>query len=130
MGPITALAYVLIIDDPERFAKSREVASYFGLRPRRRQSGGKDPQLAITKCGNGMMRRLLVQAAHYILGPFGPPCDLRSFGERLAAGGGRGAKRRAVVAVARKLSVLLHRLWVRGEVYDPFFNSPERGEAA
>jgi transposase len=130
VGPITALAYVLVIDDPYRFQKSREVAGYFGLRPRRHQSGNKDPQLAITKRGNGMMRRLLVQAAHYILGPFGPDCDLRRFGLRVAAGGGRGAKRRAVVAVARKLSVLLHRLWTHGELYEPLFNAQRCGEVA
>jgi transposase len=129
VGPITALAYVLVMDDPGRFTKSRQVASYFGLRPRRHQSGGKDPALPITKCGNGLMRRLLVQAAHYILGPFGPDCDLRRFGLRLAAAGGRAAKKRAVVAVARKLSVLMHRLWVRGEIYDPLFNARQHGEA-
>jgi hypothetical protein len=66
-----------------------------------------------------MTRRLLIAAAHYILGPFGPDTDLRRFGERLAARGGKAAKKRAVVAVARKLAVLLHRLWVTGDVYKP-----------
>jgi len=84
--------------------------------------------LVVTDCGNGMLRRLLVQAAHYILGPFGPDCDLRRFGMRLAQGGGQRAKKRAVVAVARKLSVLLHRLWVTGEIYDPLWNAKLRGE--
>jgi hypothetical protein len=65
------------------------------------------------------MRALLVQSAQYILGPFGPDTDLRRFGLRLIERGGRGAKKRALIAVARKLAVLLHRLWRSGEVYDP-----------
>ena len=125
VGPITALAYVLTIEEPERFAKSRQVGAFFGLRPRLHQSGERDPELPITKCGNGMVRRLLVQAAHYILGPFGPDCDLRRFGTRLAGQGGKRAKKRAVVAVARKLAVLLHRLWSAGEVYDPLWNAKQ-----
>lgn len=129
VGPITSLAYILTVEDPHRFAKSRQVGSYFGLRPRLDQSGDHDPELSITKCGNGMVRRLLIQAAHYILGPFGEDCDLKRFGLRIASPGGKRAKRRAVVAVARKLSVLLHRLWVTGEVYDPLYNSKELKEA-
>ena len=121
VGPITRLAYVLSLDDPHRFARSREVGSYLGLRPKRRQSGDEDPELSITRAGDPQLRRLLVQCAHYILGPFGRDSDLRRFGLRLAARGGRGAKQRAVVAVARKLAVLLHRLWVTGEVYEPFY---------
>ena len=121
VGPITRLAYVLSLDDPHRFAKSRDVGSYLGLRPKRRQSGDEDPELSITRAGDPQLRRLLVQCAHYILGPFGRDSDLRRFGLRLAARGGRAAKKRAVVAVARKLAVLLHRLWVTGEVYDPLY---------
>ena len=128
VGPLTSLSYILIIDDPYRFATSRELGSYFGLRPRLDQSGDRDPQLPITKCGNSMMRRLLVQAAHYIMGRFGKDCDLKRFGNRIAEHGGKGAKKRAVIAVARKLSVLLHRLWVHGEIYDPFHNAKLRGE--
>jgi transposase len=128
VGPITSLAYVLTIENPNRFAKSRDVGSYFGLRPRLSQSGERDPQLPITKCGNSMVRRLLVQAAHYILGPFGPDCDLRRFGLRIAEHGGKRAKKIAVIAVARKLSVLLHRLWLHGEIYDPLHNSKLRAE--
>jgi transposase len=90
-----------------------------GLRPRQRQSGERDPRLGITKAGDVELRRLLVGSAHYILGPFGPDSDLRRFGLRLIARGGAGAKPRAVVAVARKLAVLLHRLWITGEVYEP-----------
>lgn len=119
VGAVTALAFVLTIENPHRFASSRSVASYLGLRPRRSQSGGSDPQMRITKAGDREMRRLLVQAAHYILGPFGEDSDLRRFGERLAARGGKSGKKRAVVAVARKLAVLLHRLWSTGETYEP-----------
>lgn len=129
VGPLTSIAYILTIENPHRFSKSRDVASYFGLRPRLDQSGQRDPQLPITKCGDSMMRRLLVQAAHHILGRFGPDCDLKRFGQRIAERGGPRAKKRAVIAVARKLSVLLHRLWVNGEVYDPFHNAKQRGEA-
>ncbi len=119
VGPITALSFVLAVEDPNRFAKSRTVGPYFGLRPRRGQSGNSDPQMRITKAGDQEVRRLLVNAAQYVLGPFGPDCDLRRFGMKLAERGGKAAKKRAVVAVARKLAVLLHRLWVSGEVYEP-----------
>jgi transposase len=119
VGALTSLAYVLGIDDPHRFRRSRSVGAYLGLVPRRDESGDSRPQLRITKAGSSFLRRLLVGSAHYILGPFGPDCDLRRFGLRLAQRGGKNAKKRATVAVARKLSVLLHRLWVTGEVYDP-----------
>ncbi len=123
VGPVTALGYVLTLDDPNRFRKSREVAPALGLVPKRDQSGSRDPQLRITKTGDSYLRRLLVGSAQYILGPFGPDCDLRRWGLKLAERGGKNAKKRAVVAVARKLAVLLHRLWVTGEVYDPFYRS-------
>jgi transposase len=119
VGPVTALAYVLILEDPTRFRHSRAVGAYLGLQPRRRQSGARDPQLRISKAGDPLLRRLLVQAAQYILGPFGPDCDLRRHGARIAAAGGGNAKKRAVVAVARKLAVLLHRLWMSGARYEP-----------
>lgn len=130
VGPVTALTYMLTIEDPYRFKKSREVGSYLGLRPRQGDSGDIQPQLRITKAGDGMTRRLLVQSAHYILGPFGPDCDLRRWGLALAERGGRNAKRRAVVAVARKLAVLLHRLWITGEVYEPLFNTQRKVDKA
>jgi len=118
VGPLTALAFVLTLEDPHRFAKSRAVGAYLGLRPRQRDSGGQRPQLRITKAGDALLRRLMVSAAHYILGPFGPDTDLRRFGLRLAERGGKAAKKRAAVAVARKLAVLLHRLWITGEAYE------------
>ena len=119
VGPLTTLAFLLVIEDPARFPKTREVGPYLGLVPRQAQSGARAPQLAITKAGDGLLRRLLVQSAHYILGPFGPDSRLRRWGLRLSGSGSSRDKRRAVVAVARKLAVLLHRLWVTGEVYQP-----------
>ena len=119
VGPLTALAYVLTLEDPEQFAKSRMVGAYLGLVPRLDQSGQIDKQLRITKHGDGYLRRLLVGSAHYILGPFGQDCDLRTFGLKLMQRGGKNAKKRAVVAVARKLAVLLHALWRSGARYEP-----------
>jgi len=127
VGPITAAAYVWTLDDPGRFAKSRTAGAYLGLRPRRDQSGEKDRQLRITKAGNGLLRRLLVSCAQYILGAFGPDTALRRWGLARAARGGRLAKRKAVVGVARKLAVILHHLWGTGEAYEPF---PENTRAA
>jgi transposase len=118
VGALTSLAYVLTIEDPQRFRRSRSVGAYLGLQPRRRQSGEQDPLLRITKAGDPFLRRLLVQSGHYILGPFGPDTDLRRFGLRLMARGGRAGRKKALVAVARKLAVLLHRLWVTGETYE------------
>ena len=123
VGPITALAYALTLEDPHRFRKSREVGPCIGLVPKRDQSGERDPQLCITKTGNTFLRRLLVTSAQYILGPFSQDCDLRRWGLKLAQRGGMNAKKRAVVAVARKLAVLLHHLWVTGEIYEPFYAS-------
>jgi transposase len=127
VGPITALAYVLTLETPLRFARSRDVGPYLGLVPRQEDSGDSQPQLGISKAGDQMVRKLLVGSAHYILGPFGPDTDLRRFGMRLCERGGKNAKKRAVVAVARKLAVLLHRLWASGEVYEPLGHvSPAR----
>ena len=130
VGALTALTYVLVLEDPSRFDTSRAVGPYLGLKPRRRESGDRNPQLGITKRGDAMLRRLLVGSAHYILGPFGPQCDLRRWGLQLAARGGANAKKRAAVAVARKLAVLLHRLWVSGQPYDPSYNNPVSEQVA
>jgi transposase len=119
IGPLIALTYVLTLEDPYRFAKSRTVGSYLGLRPRQKESGDSAPQLGITKAGNTHLRRLLIQASNYVLGPLAPDSGLRRWGLQLAARGGKNGKRRAVVAVARKLAILLHRLWVTAEVYEP-----------
>lgn len=119
VGPITALAFVTSIEDPYRFKKNRHIASYVGLRPRRAKSSDSDPQLRITKAGNPYVRRLLVGSAQYILGPFGGDSDLRTWGLKLCQRGGKNAKKRAVVAVARKLAVLLLALWKTGSTYQP-----------
>ena len=126
VGTQISLTYVLTIEDPHRFPKSREVGCFLGLRPGRRNSGESEPQMKISKEGDRYLRTMLVQGAHYILGPFGEDSDLRRWGLKLAARGGKIAKKRAVVAVARKLAVLLHRLWVSGEVYEPLRNSKKR----
>jgi len=123
VGTQIALTYVLTIEDPYRFPKSRQVGCFLGLRPGRRNSGESEPQKKISKEGDRYLRTMMVQGAHYILGPFGEDSDLRRWGLKLAERGGKNAKKRAVVAVARKLAVLLHRLWVSGEVYEPLRNS-------
>jgi transposase len=123
VGTLIALTFVLTVDDKERFQRSREVGCYVGLRPKRSESGQSAPQLGITKEGDRYLRMLLVQGAHYILSRKGPDTDLKRWGLKLAASGGKRAKKRAIVAVARKLAVLLHRLWVTGEVYEPLRNA-------
>jgi transposase len=133
VGGLTALTFVLTLEDPHRFEKSRSVGAYLGLVPATQRSGDRDPQRRISKEGDEMLRKLLVGSAHYILGPFGSDSDLRRHGEKIASRGGKNSKKRAAVAVARKLCVLLHRLWVTAEVYDPLHNahrSQEREEAA
>jgi transposase len=123
VGNLIATTYVLTLEDPHRFRKSRDAGCFVGLQPGRRDSGESAPQMRISKEGDEYLRTLLVQGAHYILGPFGEDSDLRRWGRKLSARGGKTAKKRAVVAVARKLAVLLHRLWVSGEVYEPLHNS-------
>jgi transposase len=127
VGSLTALTFVLTLEDPQRFAQSRSVGAYLGLAPAIDQSGEQDPQKRISGEGEELLRRLLVSSAHYILGPFAPDSDLRRHGEKIAQRGGKNAKKRAVVAVARKLSVLLDHLWVSGEVYEPLHNARRLG---
>lgn len=123
VGSLTALTFVLTLTDKHRFAKSRDVGCYLGLRPRRYQSGEHDPELGITKAGDVYLRSLLVECSQHVLGHFGRDSALRRWGLRLAQRGGKNARKRAIVAVARKLAILLHRLWVSGEVYQPFYGS-------
>jgi transposase len=118
VGTLTATAFVLTLGRKERFAHSRDVGSFLGLRPRQKQSGERDPQLRISKSGDKYMRKLLVQCAHHLLGQWGKDSALRQWG--LSKSGGSAAKKRAVVAVARKLAVLLHRMWMTGESFQPF----------
>jgi transposase len=128
IGPLTALCFVFTLEDPYRFEKSRSAGAYLGLVPATDRSGERDPQKRISKEGDELLRKLLVSSAHYVLGPFGSDSDLRRHGEKIASRGGKNAKKRAVVAVARKLAVLLHRLWVTGEVYDPLHVAHRRQE--
>ena len=123
VGTLIALTFLLTLEDPHRFGKSRDVGCYLGLQPGRRNSGQSEPQMHISKEGDPYLRTLLVQGAQHILGPFGIDCDLRRWGLKLAERGGRNAKKRAIVATARKLAVLRHHRWVSGEVYEPLHNS-------
>src|SRR5215218_2503015 len=127
VGTLTALTFVLTVEDPYRFEKSRSVGAYLGLVPASDRSGDRDPQKRISKEGDQMLRKLLVGSAHYILGPFGHDSDLKRHGEKIASRGGKNAKKRAAVAVARKLSVLLHSLWISGEAYEPLRNAHRCG---
>jgi transposase len=130
VGTLTALTFVLTLEDPYRFEKSRSVGAYLGLVPSRDQSGDRDPQRRISKEGDEMLRRLLVSGAHYVLGPFGSDSDLRRHGQKIASRGAKNSKKRAVVAVARKLAVLLHSLWISAEVYEPLRNAHRLGGQA
>jgi transposase len=132
VGTLTALTFLLTLEDPGRFEESRQVGAYLGLVPSKDQSGERDPQKRISREGDEMLRRLLVGSAHYILGPFGGDCGLRRHGLKIAGGAAaKNARKRAVVAIARKLSVLLHHLWSSGEVYEPLYNSRQpKGRAA
>jgi transposase len=127
VGPLVAAAYVLTLDRADAVSTSRAAGAFLGLRPRQSQSGDSDPEHRITKTGNIYLRKLLVQSAHYILGRFGPDSALRRWGLRLAGGGGKRAKKRALIAVARKLAVILNCMWRTGERYQPF---PEQKQAA
>jgi transposase len=130
VGPLISTAYVLTLEEAQRFSKSRHVGGYLGLTPAQKDSGDSHPQLRITKAGDCYLRMLLVQGAQYILGAHGPDSDLRRWGQKLAGGGSDREKRRAVVAVARKLAVLLHRLWKTGETYEPLRHSEPSRQAA
>ena len=134
VGPLTALTYVLTIEDPQRFASSRDVGAYLGLVAKERQSGARDPQLGITKAGDEMLRKLLVNCAHHILGHRGADSDLRRWGLEIVAraqkAGQQGARKRAAAAVARKLAVVMHRLWVDERKYEPLRNSQATAPAA
>ena len=130
IGALTALTFVLTLEDPHRFEKSRSVGAYLGLVPASDRSGERDPQKRISKEGDELLRKLLVGSAHYILGPFGSDSDLRRHGEKIASRGGKNSKKRAVVATARKLAVLLHSLWASGEVYEPLRNAYRSGGQA
>jgi transposase len=130
VGTLMGLTFLLTLEDPHRFRKSRDVGCYLGLQPGRRNSGQSEPQMHISKEGDPYLRTLLVQGAQHILGPFGADSDLRRWGLKLAEHGGKSGKKRAIIATARKLAVLLHRLWVSGEVYEPLHHSTQRAMPA
>jgi transposase len=125
VGTLIALTFLLTLEDPHRFRQSRDVGCYLGLQPGRRNSGQSEPQMHISKEGDPYLRTLLVQGAQHILGPFGVDCDLRRWGLKLAERGGKSGKKRAIIATARKLAVLLHHLWASGEAYEPLHNSQQ-----
>jgi transposase len=129
VGPLIGLTFVLILEDPQRFKRSRDVGPYLGLVPAQRDSGKSQPQLRISKSGDKLLRSLLVQGAHCILRKGAPDSDLRQWGLEKQKEGGKKGKRRAIVGVARRLAVLLHHLWVNGEVYEPLYNNQQRVQA-
>ncbi len=130
VGPITALAFVLNLDNAVEKLESRRAAGpRRGLRPKQRGSGKRQPELSITKSGDALLRKLLLQCAQYVLGHHGAESRLRSWGWRLAARGGKAAKRKAVVAVARKLAILLHVLWKREVDFDPLYETKRPSRA-
>jgi transposase len=125
VGPLTAVTFALTIDDPKRFPTSRTVGAYLGLVPRQYKSGESNPELGISKAGSTQMRRLLVQCAHVLMTTSKSDCDLREWGTKLA-GTSKGNKRRAVVGVARKLAVLMHKMLVTGKPFDPRYNTKRK----
>jgi transposase len=130
VGPLIALTYILTLEDAQRFEHSRDVGPYLGLTPRQHESGESQPELGISKAGDRLLRSLLVQGAHCLLRKGAPESDLWEWGMKKMGKGGKRAKKRAVVAVARKLAVLLHHLWATGEVYDPHYNRKAAAAAA
>lgn len=109
VGPITALTFTAAIEDPHRFARSEDVGAYAGLVPRRSQSGERDVRGNISKAGDPMLRRSLYEAANIMLCRVQRPFALQQWGQRIAESKGN---KRARIAVARKLAVLLHSLWL------------------
>jgi transposase len=109
IGPVTALAYRAVVDDPGRFKNSSSVGAYLGLTPRRYQSGEVDRSGRISKCGDGLMRSYLYEAANVIFSRVRKWSSLKAWGVRLAR---RIGPKKAKVAMARKLAVILHRMWI------------------
>jgi transposase len=115
VGPITALCFKATIDDPTRFKRSRSVGAYVGLTTRRHASGEVDRSGRISKCGDAMLRTFLFEAANVLLTRVPKWSALKAWGMRLAK---RNGLRKAKVAVARKLAVILHRMWVDGTEFN------------
>ena len=114
VGPLTALAFRATIDQPGRFRKSRDVGAHLGLTPRRYQSGETDVQGRISRCGDELARTALYEAAHSLLIRSTKWSALRAWGMNIAK---RRGMARARVAVARKLAVILHRMWADGSEF-------------
>jgi len=114
VGVLTALAFVTAIDDPAKFAKFRSVGAYFGLTPRCYQSGEIDQNRGISKCGDSLVRTYLFEAAGTLLTRVEKWSALKAWGLRLAK---RNGLKKAKIAVARKLAVIMHRMWVDGAVF-------------
>jgi transposase len=130
VGPIIGAAFVLTLDRVENLESSRDAGAVVGLKPGKHQSGNSDPQCGISKTGNQYLRRLLVQGGQRILGRNGPDSALRRWGLGLAASGGKRGKKRAVVAVARKLAVILHSMWKHKAKFEPFHANTKTAKAA
>jgi transposase len=122
VGPVTAAVFLAAVGDAKDFGKPRVAGPFLGLAPRQDQSGGTDKQLRISKEGDAMARKLLVIAANYIMGPFAKDCDLRRHGMRIAERGGKNARKRAKVAVARRLAVTLLAILQKRTPYRPFMD--------
>jgi transposase len=114
VGPVVVLAYITGIETPSRFVRSSSVGAYFGMTPRRYQSGEVDKAGRISKCGDNLVRGLLFEAAKVLLSRSAKPSDLQAWGRSLMR---RISRKKATIAVARKLSVILHRMWTTGEPF-------------
>ena len=126
VGPITSLAFRATVDDPERFATSKSVGAYVGMTPKLYQSGEVDRSGGISKAGDGMLRHLLYEAASALITRCKEPSKLCAWGVAVARR--RGAKR-ARVAVARKLAVIMHRIWVTGGRFETGVERPKLAAA-
>ena len=132
IGPVTSCAFVALVGDAKRFGKARDAGVYFGLTPARDQSGDRDAPKRVTKAGSKMMRRLLVTAANYVMRTSSPDTAIKRHGMRICARGGKIAKRKAKVAIARKLAVVMLAMLRSGRPYEDRLaaNVPAKPDAA
>jgi len=129
VGNLIGLTYLLTLEDPGRFPVSRDVGPYLGLVPKQRDSGNSQPQMHITKEGDRYLRKLLVQAAQCMLKKTAPETDLKRWAEGHFRPGDKQGKKKTVVGLARRIAVLLHKLWANGEVYDPNYQQKHKARA-
>jgi transposase len=123
---VTPRTEVQVLEDPRRFRKGPDAGCYAGPKPVRRNSGQTEPQLHITREGDPYLRIVPMQGAQHIPGPFGEDADLRRWGLKLVERGEKSGKKRAIIAVARKLAVLLHHLLISCEEHEPLHNTRKR----